>query len=55
MEKATRYPDGHFYMNHVQSYLFRSEDLRFLLVAQFFRYFSHGGEGEGCQGHVRGT
>ena len=36
-----QYPDSQYYLNEVQKYLFRGEELRHLRLAQFFRYFSH--------------
>ena len=39
-----QYPDSQYYLNEVQKYLFRGEELRHLRLAQFFRYFSHQAE-----------
>ena len=40
LAKTTQYPDKHHYMNQVQKYFFRNEQLRYLQTGQFFRYFS---------------
>ena len=39
------YPDAQYYLNEVQQYLFRNEQLRHLRPAQFFRYFYHHTDG----------
>ena len=42
LAQATGYPDDMYYLNEVQYYFFRNEDLAGLRPEQFFRYFSHG-------------
>ena len=39
--KNGQYPDAQYYLNEVQQYMFRNEQLRHLRPAQFFRYFYH--------------
>ena len=40
-----KYPDAQYYLNEVQQYMFRNEQLRHLRPAQFFRYFYHHTDG----------
>ena len=44
LAKAARYPDKHHYMNQVQKFFFRNEELRYLRLGQFFRYLTHSSE-----------
>ena len=44
LANSARYPDQYHYMNQVQKYFFRGEELRYLRTGQFFRYFSHSSE-----------
>ena len=45
-DNVPRYPDPEHYLNKVQEYMFRNEQLRHLRLGQFFRYFYFGREEE---------